>query len=232
MRMGSGVDTEAAMVFALAAAALVGATGCGTESASDAAEELALAEAARPSYSIRLDSPSSDLAEYRVVEDDDGVRVQTGPAGIVYREDDVVRVGDFTAAASLQLFDASVGYREAYGIFVGGLDLQGPDQEYTYLLIRPTGEFLIKRRLGEITETLVDWTPHDAVRGVVTAGDEPSNVLAVDVRGQETSFLVNGDVVHTAPTSRVRPYGIAGVRVNHRLDVRVDDWALAEDSQQ
>ena len=63
--------------------------------------------------------------------------------------------------------------------------------------------------------------------GVVEEGDEPQNVLGISVGREETRFLVNGAVVHTMPTARVRPYGIGGVRVNHRLDVRVDDWVMA-----
>lgn len=186
----------------------------------------AVGEAARPSYSVRLDSESSDPELFHLVEDDDGIRVQTGPAGIAYRSDDVAPPGDFRVQATFLQYDAPIGYREAYGIFAGGRDLDGPDLEYTYLLIRPTGDFLIKRRVGETTETIVDWTPHDAVARVASEGDQPSNTLTIDVAGADAHFLVNGVIVHTEPTGRARPYGITGVRVNHRLDVRVDDWVL------
>jgi hypothetical protein len=56
--------------------------------------------------------------------------------------------GCFFAQATFVLYGAPLGYREAYGIFVGRLDLGEPDQEYTYLLIRSTGDFLVKRRIG------------------------------------------------------------------------------------
>jgi len=228
MRTGAGRGSPWLRApMALSVATIVSACG-GAEAAGSSDAEIAKVEAARPNYSIRLDSESSDPLEFRVAEDDDGIRVQTGPAGIAYRPDDAISSGDFTVQATFQLFDAPVGYREAYGLFVGGLDLDRVDQEYTYLLVRPTGEFLVKRRLGEITETIVDWTAHDAVLAVVEDGDEPVNALGVRVAGADTRFLVNGVVVHTAPTSRVRPYGVAGVRVNHRLDVRVDQWTLLD----
>jgi hypothetical protein len=220
----------------MAGAMAISVAACGAQEApaSDASGEAEgavgaeepLGDAARSSYTVRLDSESSDPSLYRIVEDDDGIRVETGPAGIAYRDDDVVRAGDFLAEATFVLYGAPLGYREAYGIFVGGLDLEEPDQEYTYLLIRSTGDFLVKRRIGEVTETIIDWTPHDAVARVAADGDAPSNTLAVEVVGPETRFVVNGVAVHTAPTTRVRPHGIAGVRVNHRLDVRVDDWTL------
>jgi hypothetical protein len=182
--------------------------------------------AARPSYEIRLDSESSDAAQFQLVEDDDGIRVQTGPAGIAYRVEDAIVSGDMHVQATFEQYGAPVGYREAYGIFVGGIGLEGPDLEYTYLLIRPTGDFLVKRRIGTITETLADWTPHPAVQSVRAEGDQPVNTLGIDVYDGQTHFMVNGDIVHTEAAARVRPYGVAGVRVNHRLDVRVDRWLV------
>lgn len=210
--------------------ALLGLAACAAEEPPE--ETLAAVEAARPSYSIRLDSESSDPAEFRLVEDDDGIRVRTGPAGIAYRPEDAVDSGNMRVRATFLQYDAPVGYREAYGIFVGGIDLAGPDLEYTYLLIRPTGDFLVKRRIGVITETLVDWTPHPSVQTVEQEGDRPRNTLGINVFDGETHFVVNGDVVHAAPASRVRPYGIAGVRINHRLDVRVDGWLLGSTAGQ
>lgn len=186
----------------------------------------AVGKAARPSYAVRLDSESGNPELFHLVEDDDGIRVQTGPAGIAYRSDDAVPSGDFRVRATFLQYDAPVGYREAYGIFVGGRDLEGPDLEYTYLLVRPTGDFLIKRRISEITETIVDWTAHEAVARVAEDGDQPLNTLGIDVLGGDVHFRVNGVTVHTEPTGRARPHGIAGVRVNHRLDVRVDDWIV------
>ena len=182
------------------------------------------------SFDVRIYSASTDPPPFQVADDDDGIRVQTGPAGIGYRETDAVLSGDMHVQATFHQFDAPPGYREAYGIFVGGIDLTGPDLEYSYLLIRPTGDFLVKRRIGAITETLVDWTAHPSVQTVQAEGDEPVNTLGIDVFGGETHFVVNGDVVHIESASRVRPYGVAGVRVNHRLDVRVDDWLVQRTS--
>jgi len=202
------------------------AGACATEAPPERGAQTGAA--ARPSYAVRLDSESSDLAEFRLVEDDDGIRVNTGPAGIAYRSEDVATSGDVHLEATFAQFDAPVGYREAFGLFVGGIDLDGPDLEYTYLLVRTTGDFMVKRRIGEITETLADWTPHPAVRRVESEGDEPVNTLAVDIENGEVRFVVNGEVVHSESAGRARPYGITGVRVNHRLDVRVDHWMLVE----
>jgi hypothetical protein len=54
------------------------------------------------------------------------------------------------------------------------------------------------------------------------------NTLGIDVFDGQVHFVVNGDVVFVEELGRVRPYGVAGVRVNHRLDVRVDQWLVRE----
>ena len=222
----SGPATTLAVLTALATVA------CSAEPPAAASDADSLTRNGPLStYQIRLDSESSDPALFEVAEDDDGIRVQTGPAGIVYRESDDLLSGDAHVQATFRQYDAPVGYREAYGIFVGGIDLTSPDLEYSYLLIRPTGDYLVKRRTGPVTETLVDWTPHPSVQRVEAEGDEPVNTLGIDVFDGETHFVVNGDVVHIEAASRVRPYGVAGVRVNHRLDVRVTDWIVRNASE-
>lgn len=181
---------------------------------------------ATTAYAFRLDSERSDPGAFRISEESGGVRVRTGPAGIAWREADVTQSGPFAVRATFVQYEAPVGYREAYGVFVGGRDLQGADVEYTYLLVRPTGDFLVKRRRGDTTETLVDWTAHEAVERVVEQGDEPRNTLAVEVGDGDTRFLVNGTEVHSMPTPEARPHGIVGIRANHRLDILLSDWAL------
>ena len=206
-------------------ATLLISAGCAGESVPPP-EAAETGPAARPSFVVRLDSESSEPTEFQLVEDDDGIRVRTGPAGIAYRPADVVSSGDVHVQATFEQYDAPVGYREAFGIFVGGLDLDGPELEYTYLLVRTSGDYLVKRRVGEITETLADWTAHPSVLTVQEEGDRPVNTLGIDVFAGQVHFVVNGDVVHVEQVGRARPYGVAGVRVNHRLDVRVDDWIL------
>lgn len=200
------------------------ASGCAQEPASGASATTE--EAPRAGYSVRLDSGRSDPGEFRLSNEGDELRILTGPAGIAYRPDDFVMSGDFRVDATFVQYGAPVGYREAYGIFVGGRDLQTDELEYTYFLIRPTGEYLVKRRLSQVTEVIVDWAPSAAIVAVREEGDEPRNTLSVVVEGTEARFLANGEVVHTMPASEARPFGIAGLRANHRLDVRVSDWML------
>lgn len=220
------------LVLGMGMALLAGCAGADASAdASDGSPGSAVAAPAgdqtAEAYQFRLDSERSDPGEFRTEQQpDDAVRITTGPAGIAWRAADRIGSGDFEVQATFVQYGAPLGYREAYGLFVGGRDLDSDDQEYTYLLIRGTGDFLIKRRIGETTETLVDWTPHPAVVAVTEEGAEPENHLAITSLDGETVFVVNGVAVHGMESSVARPYGIAGIRANHRLDVRITDWSL------
>ena len=60
-----------------------------------------------------------------------------------------------------------------------------------------------------------------------------SNALAINVDATTVHFLVNGTEVHSLPRSVVDSgpehagsTGIAGIRVNHNLDVHIDGFAV------
>lgn len=77
------------------------------------------------------------------------------------------------------------------GIFFGGRDLEGEGQSHTYFLVRDGGEFIVKRREGAETPTLVAWTTHPAVLGYADRGNDASvgNVLTVDARAKHAPNL-------------------------------------------
>lgn len=177
-------------------------------------------------WSVRLDDESAADAGFQMAIEDGGLQVTTGPAGIAWRPADLVEQGNFTASASFTLLEAPPGHREALGIIVGGRNLQSPDQEYTYFIVRGTGDYMIKRREGSGTENLVGWTASDDVESIAADGADTTNRMSVEVQGDSVRFSVNGTVVETLPTDQVSPWGIAGIRVNHRLNVRVSDWTV------
>lgn len=177
-------------------------------------------------YRIALDEEGAGPGRFETAETPDGIRITTGPAGIAWRPADTVTVGDFRAEALFTLVDAPVGYREGYGVFAGGRDLDGSRPTYIYLLVRGNGDYLVKRRVGETTETLLDWTRHAAVEWVASDGDDPVNRVGIEVRGGETRFLVNGTVVFRMPVAEADPYGVLGLRINHRLHLLLGEWVV------
>ena len=66
----------------------------------------------------------------------------------------------------------------------------------------------------------------DAVNASTGSGDV-TNELAIEVRGDQAHFSINGTEVATVPTSEIDAYGITGVRINHNLNVHVADFEVS-----
>ncbi len=182
------------------------------------------------SWQVRLDRPNPDVvigadgesADIFFVNMTPGWHITTGPAAIFYHPELRAR-GSYTMETTIHLFDPGER-REAYGVFMGGRNLDGDEITYDYFLLRNTGEFLIKRRSGAETPIIQDWTASDAVN---TFGPDTEssveNHLQVDVREETVTFSVNGTEVASVPRDQVMTNGIVGLRINHALNVHVSD---------
>lgn len=199
----------------LLVAALIGISGLWGSALS--AQELERPEG----WQVRFDREGSDPAELYFVTMTPGWHITTGPSGILWNPAQTAS-GNYLLEADLHLFDPGER-REAFGVFFGGDDLLEDGQTYTYFLIRRTGEFLIKGRSGADTETLVGWTAHEAIRSWPGDPDEASvlNTLGVRMEADEAVFLVNGQEVARLGRDQVRSSGVAGLRVNHGLNLHV-----------
>src|SRR4051794_7658549 len=82
----------------------------------------------------RLDSGATSLAGVKVTPMGGGLHFVSGPAGIYYRAADK-QIGAYAASGTFTQMEPAA-HPEAYGIFVGGADLDGPNQKYTYFLVR------------------------------------------------------------------------------------------------
>jgi hypothetical protein len=155
-----------------------------------------------------------------------GWHVTTGPAVTLWRPGDQTQ-GDFEAAATL-IQTKAPEHPEAYGIFVGGQALEGPEQRYTYFLVRGDGKFLIKQRTGTTTANVTQgWTENAAVVKADAAGSQ-TNTLSIQRAGDRVRFLANGTEVHSAPAADIAAGGQAGLRINHNLDVHVGSFTFAK----
>lgn len=180
-------------------------------------------------YALRLDRPNRDPAEFLTTSDGGELRVKTGPAGIVYRPDQLVDGTRYTVSALFTEIGAPVGHREGFGLFVGGQDLENDNQRYTYFLVRGDGRYLIKRRAGELTEEITDgWELSAAVHVPTPENHDVSNDLAITVDGEQLRFLCNDELVAEIPTGELNTQGVVGIRVNHNLEVSVQDLRVTE----
>jgi hypothetical protein len=152
-----------------------------------------------------------------------GWHLTTGPAVVLYRSADHVE-GRVHAITKIHLFPGS-GHAEGFGLFLGGQNLQAANQSYTYFLIRGDGKFLVKRRNGTDVTTVVDWTDSDAIVKAKTDGPVV-NEISFLAGADSVAFSVNGKVVYTAAASAVDTKGTIGLRVNHNLNLHIQELGV------
>ncbi|MGE0040152.1 MAG: hypothetical protein AB7H88_01945 [Vicinamibacterales bacterium] len=148
------------------------------------------------------------------------------PTAAVYWNPANTASGTYTLKGTFTLNEPS-DHTNYYGLIFGGHDLDGAGENYTYFLVAQNGTFLVKKRSGETTENVVAKTPSDAVKKPDASG-KSVNMLEVRVGADKIDYVVNGTVVQSTPKAGVTTDGTVGIRVNHHLNVSINDFAVAK----
>ena len=183
------------------------------------------AAALPPGWTARPDD-GSDPSKILFVTMEPGYHLTLGPATILYRAEDMAKGPFHTLATFHQM--KKPRHPEGYGLFIGGKQLEGKNQTYTYFLVREDGAYLIKQRKGDSTsEVTKGWTPSPAVKKADAQG-KATNLLEIDAKQdpQKVDFRVNGQSVYSTAADRIDLTGIVGLRVNHTLDVHIEGFAV------
>lgn len=178
-------------------------------------------------------SQGRKITETKFVSMGSGIHVTAGPAAIYWNPANTLS-GNYTVSATFNQTKAST-HPEVYGLIVAGQRLDSATQSYVYFLVRQDGKFLINHRADDATvHKIVDWTANPAIKAIDESG-KASNKLSISLDGEKVHFLVNGTEVQALPRSLVDSgnghagtSGIAGIRVNHNLDVHIDGFAIAK----
>lgn len=172
-------------------------------------------------WKARFDDPSARTEDVVVDEKDNTLTFTTGPAAIYYKGDKAEKNYDFSATFS-QLKPTAMA--EAYGLFIAGQDLDKDTERYTYFLIRQDGKYLIKVRDGAATKTVVDWRDAPSMRE--PKGVKLSNTLEIRATANSVQFVIDSKPVHSMTRDKVGPDGLAGIRVNHNLNLQVSKFSV------
>jgi len=149
------------------------------------------------------------------------------PQAAVYWNPANTPTGTYTLKGTFKLMKPS-GHTNYYGLTFGGSNLDAATQSYTYFLVAQDGTWLIKKREGDAqTLNVVAKTPSEAVKKPGADGTS-TNALEVRVGSDKVDFVVNGTVVHSAPKAQLKTDGIAGIRVNHQLEVTITGFEVAK----
>ena len=173
-------------------------------------------------WKARFDEPDAKLTSVEVKAEKDSLTVTSGPAAIYYKPT-MTAAGDYELSATFSQLKPST-HPEAYGLFIAGNDLDKDTQRYTYFLVRQDGKFLVKSRNGANTTAIVDWTDAAALRD--PKGVKTSNTLTIRAEGDNVRFLIGVKEVHHMTRAAAGGDGVAGIRVNHNLNVQVNKLAL------
>ena len=152
----------------------------------------------------------------------------TNPQAAVYWNPADTAPGAYTLKGTFTLMKPS-GHTNYYGLVFGGSGLEGADQAYLYFVVAQDGTWLVKSRNGAATPTITDKTPSDLVKKPDASG-KSTNALEVRVGAGKVDFVVNGTVVHSEPKTGLltKTDGIYGIRINHLLEVQVDDFGVSK----
>lgn len=191
-----------------------------------------LAAQAPAGWKVRVDRSQSagdpdNTPNLKFVTMGKGFHVTGGPAGTFWNPANTA-TGDYTVKATFTLVKPS-NHTNYYGLVFGGGDLDAAGQNYIYFLIAQDGTYLVKHRAGEATHDVQRATPHKAIQQPDAKG-QSRNTLEARVAGSAISYVVNGTVVHTTPKTGMtaKTDGIAGVRVNHVLEVHVEGFEVTK----
>lgn len=218
-KSGAAGDSAAQTAATAAAPTPAAATGASAD------PDQAVAGSGVPAGFIgRTDEAGSPISGAKYTAAANGTwEVRTGPAHILYSPS-LAAHAHYTVSAKIDQLEAP-HHPEAYGIFFGGQQLDGPAQRYTYFLVRGDGDFAVKVRDGADARTVLAFTRSPAIPTADASG-KASYALRVTVTDR-VRFYVNDQVVATIDAKSVPTDGIAGVRINHNLHVIVTPASLA-----
>jgi hypothetical protein len=169
-------------------------------------------------WSVRPDRGTADQINFTVAGD--LYHFAMGPAGTFYRSD-WTKSGDYEFSARLTQTKAPT-HPISYGLMIGGSDLAGSNQTYTYFLVHNLGEYFIANREGDKRPVaVVNWTANPAIVKQGTDGRQ-TNTLGIRVKGDDVIFMINGTEVTRLPKSKLHTDGMYAFRIGHNLDVDVD----------
>ena len=220
--------TPAIVAFSAIAVACASEGGTPNDSAAAAAPAAA---SPTPAMQMRLDDPTEATSGVQMTPVEGGVHVVTGPATILYNASDTVS-GNYSVEASFRQMKAPE-HPEAYGLFAAGTDMTAPGVNYLYFLVRRDGKWTLKHRAdNETVHTIQDWTTNSAVQMEDSTG-QSTNALSMAFGADSVRFSVNGTQVHAVPRATLESgpdhsgtVGVAGVRINHALDVQVTGFRI------
>lgn len=157
------------------------------------------------------------------------LQVTTGPA-ITYWSAKNVAKGDYTVSATFTepKFMNLNSHPHPYGIVIAGNDMGTPQQSYIYCAAYGNGSFIVRGFGPDAFQLNGRREANDAVHKAAGPGQPVTQEIAMQVKGDTVSCLINGTVVKSFPKSDLvtagklkSTDGVYGIRFAHNTDATV-----------
>jgi hypothetical protein len=167
----------------------------------------------------RVDRANQNIADVKFMTMGEAFHITTGPHVILWNPQ---HTAENTYRASVTYTQMKAPERlEGFGLIVGGQNLDAPNQDYLYFLIRHDGRYMVRHRAGDEVHTLAEWTESPAIRRA-TETERAENTVAIESLPGRVVFRVNGTEVHSLDrVPMLNTNGIVGFRIGHHLDMHV-----------
>jgi hypothetical protein len=164
------------------------------------------------------------------------LEVTTGPA-ITYWNPKNVAKGDYTVSATFTepKFMNLNTHPHPYGIVIAGNSLGTADQSYIYCAAYGNGNFIVRGFGPEAFQLNGRREANDAVHKAAGVGQPVTQEIAMQVKGDKVSCIINGTVVKTLEKSDVvtagklkSTDGVYGIRFAHNTDATVSNLKITK----
>ena len=226
-------DTAAATTSTAAATATPPA-GTATGAAGDADQAVSGGGIAVAGWQGKTDKKDASINDSRFATANGGnIDVKTGPAGIFWNPSNTAS-GNYEIKATFTERKQNADHPHAYGLFIGGSDLDTDNQAYAYCIAYGDGSYSVKYFNGAKVTNVVNREQSPAVRKADASGTA-TNEVGWRVRGGNASCVINGQEVKSWPAAQLTGAGklksldgIYGVRVSHNIDVSMSPIAVTK----
>jgi hypothetical protein len=165
------------------------------------------------------------------------IEIHTGPAMLFWNPANK-GTGDFTVSATFTepKYMSSNDHPHPYGVFIGGSNLDNAKTTALYCAAYGRGTFIVREFGPDVTNINGNrGAASEAVHKAAGRGESVEQTIALQVKGDSVSCIINGTTVGTYPKSDLvgagkltSTDGIVGIRVAHNVDVNVKDFKVSK----
>jgi len=172
----------------------------------------------------------------KLAADGKTLQITTGPA-ITYWNPKNIAKGDYTVSATFTepKFMNLNTHPHPYGIVIAGNGLGTADQSYIYCAAYGNGNFIVRGFGPEPFQLNGRREANDAVHKAAGVGEPVTQEIAMQVKGDTVSCIINGTTVKSFPKSELvtagklkSTDGVYGIRFAHNTDATVSDLKITK----